>query len=61
MNALPEHRRILSGRTWSQSYSRSHYAPISGPWHRHEQSLGRLLAVLIGIVGGIALVSWWAS
>jgi len=61
VNALPEHRRMLAGRTWAQSYSRSHYAPLSGPWRRHERMADVLLAVALGVVVDLSLLHWWAA
>ena len=55
MNALPEHRRALAGRTWSQSWSAASMDPISHysrPISRAHKMAGYALALAIaaGIV-----------
>ena len=63
MNALPKHRSAQAGRTWDRPWSASDYDPIQAYPRipRQQQAAGVVLAIVIGIVGAVALVSWWAS
>lgn len=56
MNALPAHRQISAGRTWSAMYRPESYAPISH-YHRTEWRATAVMVVLavgtlLAIVGG---------
>lgn len=63
MNHLPQHRSAQAGRTFDRSWSASDFDPIqayprvSGT----ERALGVVVAVVIGIVGAVSLVHWWAA
>lgn len=57
MNRLPEHRRAIHGRTFSQQWDPAGFDPL-----RHYRSgnewAGRLLAVSIGLALDVVLVRW---
>lgn len=63
MNKLPAHRSAQHGRTWDRIWSASDFDPISHYPRipRQQQAAGVVLAIVIGIVGAVALVHWWAS
>lgn len=50
---LPEHRRIVHGRTWSSAYDPSDFDP--GPYP-HERAWG--IAELIALAILVCIVSW---
>ena len=57
MNTLPEHRRVISGRTYSQPWSASSFDPITV--YRCPQAWASLLlAVAIGIGLALVLIGW---
>lgn len=63
MNALPEHRRALFGRTFSRPWAPGEFDPIAH-YRRPspaERVAGVLLATVIGILGAAALVNWWSA
>jgi hypothetical protein len=49
MNRLPESRRILNGRTFSQSWSASQHDPIES--YRSPPYSGADLAIAAGLIG----------
>lgn len=58
MNQLPQHRRALYGRTFSQSWSAADFDPIQrhkAPVPFTDRVLGTLLAVAIGVT--LALIA----
>lgn len=57
MNTLPEHRRVISGRTYSQPWSASSFDPITVYPSTHAWT-SRLLGVAIGIGLALVIVSW---
>lgn len=62
MSALPDHRRILHGRTYSRSWNPCDFNPIE----RHlspvtERIYGVLLATLMGVFLAAALVHYWST
>lgn len=60
---LPEHRRMLTGRTHGRAWRPEDCDPIQR-FHtvsRSERIAGVVLAVVIGIVGAALLAHWWAS
>jgi hypothetical protein len=63
MNTLPEHRRIVVGRTHGRAWRPEDADPMQyfPAITRAERVAGAALAVFIGIVGAAALVHWWAS
>lgn len=63
MNRLPQHRSAQHGRTWDRPWSASDYDPIQSYPRipRQQQAAGVVLAIVIGIVGAVALVSWWST
>lgn len=62
MNNLPTHRHAAAGRTWDRVYRPEHYAPIQHVHQsRTERMAGVIVAVVIGVLGAMALVHWWAS
>lgn len=57
MNRIPEHRKVLHGRTHRETWDPSGWDPIRAyPAHGHFAS--RLLAVAIGIALALVLVHW---
>lgn len=60
MNALPEHRRAINARTYSQPYRPSDYAAVEH-YPARDRWLGVALAVVIGITLAASLVAWWSS
>lgn len=50
MNYLPEHRRAINGRTYSQPWSAASMDPIE----RHEQGATEVLRLLLG---GLAVMA----
>lgn len=56
MNRLPEHRRVLHGRTFAESWDPAAYDPIrvyrSGEWS------SRLIAVFIGVSLALVVINW---
>ena len=63
MNALPKHRSAQTGRTWDRTWSASDFDPVQcyPRVSSTERALGVVLAIVIGIVGAVALVHWWAA
>ena len=63
MNKLPLHRSAQAGRTWSTTWSASDFDPIQAYPRipRQQQAAGVVLAIVIGIVGAVALVHWLAA
>ncbi len=64
MTKLPDHRRILHGRTWGRSWSPEDYDPIQvyrSPTSAAEKAAGYVIAVVIGVLGAAALANWWAA
>lgn len=65
MNALPEHRRVLHGRTYPQRWSAADMDPIERPVRRAvpvtDEALGAMLAIAIGVLLAMALVHWLAG
>lgn len=63
MNALPKHRSAQAGRTWDRPWAASDFDPIQRYPRipRQQQAAGVVLAIVIGIVGAVSLVHWWAS
>ena len=63
MNALPEHRRAVNGRTWPQPWSAASMDPFEH--HRRvipatQRVLSVLLAFGLGLAGAMLLVHWWS-
>ena len=63
MNRLPPHRSALYGRTFNRTWSAADFDPIQ---HAHRVSPFQKLAdvffaVVIGTLGAVALVAWWAA
>lgn len=60
---LPEHRRVLAGRTWPQCWQPASMDPIRH--YTRPSTAGRvtsvLLATLLGVAGAILLVHWWST
>lgn len=63
MNALPDARRAIHGRTHSRSWSAGDMDPIERPRGVSvtERALDVLLAVFLGVVGAVGLVHWFAT
>lgn len=76
MNALPEHRRCITGRTQSRTYYPADYDPIQKYYPANydqiqgfkprssatsERIYGVLLATVIGVCLAAWAVHWWAS
>ena len=64
MTTLPEHRRIVYGRTYGRAWSPADMDPIrryTRPTSPAERAAGVLLGVVLGIVGAVMLVSWWSA
>lgn len=61
MNALPEARRAIHGRTWASAWRAADFDPIERPWRRRESAADIALAIVLGIAGALALVHWWAT
>lgn len=63
MNRLPHHRSAQAGRTFDRSWSASDFDPVQRYPRASatERALGVVVAVVIGIVGAVALVHWWAA
>lgn len=63
MNALPKHRSAQAGRTWSTTWSASDFDPIQAYPRATatERALGVVMAVVIGVVGAVSLIHWWAA
>lgn len=62
MSALPEHRRIVHGRTHSRSWNQCDSDPIErfrSPVT--ERVYGVLLAAVMGVFLAAALVHWWST
>lgn len=57
MNRLPEHRRVIHGRTWASVWTPASMDPISH-YSCTADWLGRLLAVGIGSGLALVLVAW---
>ena len=57
MNHLPDHRRVIHGRTHREVWDPCGWDPIRAyPDHGHW--LSRLLAIGIGIALAVVLVAW---
>ena len=63
MNSLPKHRSAQAGRTFDRSWSASDFDPVQcyPRASATERALGVVVAVVIGIVGAVALAHWWAA
>lgn len=63
MGRLPEHRRAVTGRTWSQAWNPADMDPVQAypAESTAERIAGVVLAVVIGILGAAALIHWWSS
>ena len=57
MNSLPDHRRIIHGRTFSAPYDPAGFDPLRRYRNGHQWA-GRLLAVVIGVGLALTLVRW---
>lgn len=58
MSALPEHRRIINGRTHSRTYYPADYDPIQGFKPRRSASTERIYGVLLVTVMSVCLAAW---
>ena len=54
MNALPEHRRLSAGRTWSSVWRPESMNPIS---HYHRES--RVLIVMVVLFAAVLAGVFW--
>jgi hypothetical protein len=63
MNALPEHRRIVAGRTHGRAWRPEDADPMQfyPAATKAERIAGVVLAVVLGIVGAALLAHWWAA
>ena len=63
MTTLPQHRRIVHGRTWGRSWSPADYDPITVYRRpgRAERIYSVVLAFALGIFGALLLAHWWAQ
>ncbi len=57
MNTLPEHRRVINGRTFSTPWDPTGFEPLR-VYRSGHQWAGRALAIGIGIALAIVLVHW---
>lgn len=56
MTNLPEHRRAINGRTWSQPFNHADYDPIVA-YRRTIPLSEKLLGVTLAIAIGVTLAS----
>ena len=62
MNRLPEHRRLLAGRTHCTAWNPADSDPVTFyPQGRISNIAGFLMAVVIGVLLALLLVHWMAS
>lgn len=61
---MPEHRRVLAGRTWPTHWSPASMDPIRRYRRTHslvERVASVLLATLMGVAGAVLLIHWWSA
>jgi hypothetical protein len=60
VNSLPQHRRVLLGRTWNRTWSPADYSPIEC-WRKPIGLADWIVGIVLGVIGAVALVHFIAT
>ncbi len=61
MNSLPESRRVIYGRTHASMYRHEAHDPIRHYRSHWARLADAMAALVLGVLGAVALVAWWAA